>query len=166
MIKCNMKILAKIFKKEKPTVPAWWVGALLLLAVFGLVDSFYLLVKQFSHQDVVCNLYALNGCETVLNSEYAKLFGVNLSVWGFLYYLAVFVLALIFAATAKKRYFNLLFALSAFGFLFSVRLVYLQAAVLENMCFYCLLSALFSTLIFITNGVYYISGGGRDKSDL
>jgi len=150
-----MEFLKKIFQK-KEVIPLWWIIAILLFVFAGLIDTTYLSLKQLSGSSVVCNIYEVNSCSNVLTSEYSKLFGLPLSILGFGYYFSLFVFILIYSTGVNKKYFNILYAMSIFGFLFSVRLVYLQFFVIENLCFYCMLSALFSTMIFITNSVFFI----------
>ncbi|MDP2684540.1 MAG: vitamin K epoxide reductase family protein [bacterium] len=150
-----MEFIKKIFRK-KETIPLWWIIAIIFFVFAGLIDTAYLSTKQLAGSSIVCSIYEVNSCENVLTSEYSRLLGLPLSVWGFGYYMTIFVLALIYSASADRKFFKILFGLSIFGFLFSLRLVYLQFFVIENLCFYCMLSALFSTLIFITNSIYYL----------
>lgn len=157
-----MELLKKIFKK-KESIPLWWLIAIILFVFVGLIDTSYLSLKQLSGSAVVCNIYEVNSCNNVLTSEYSKLFGLPLSMWGFGYYMTLFVLILVYSASQSKKYFKILFGLSVFGFLFSVRLVYLQFFVIENLCYYCMLSALFSTMIFVTNAIYFGFNLRKDK---
>lgn len=157
-----MELLKKIFKK-KESIPLWWMLPIIILVFAGLLDTLYLSVKQIAGSSVVCNIYEVNSCENVLTSEYSKVFGLPLSIWGFGYYMTLFVLVLVYSANQSKKCFKILFGLSVFGFLFSVRLVYLQFFVIENLCYYCMLSALFSTMIFVTNAIYFGFNLRKDK---
>lgn len=150
-----MKFFKKIFSK-KETIPMWWIIAITFFIFAGLIDTSYLSLKQLSGSSVVCSIYEVDSCSNVLTSEYSKLFDIPLSIWGFGYYLTLFILILIYSASTDKKFFKALFGMSIFGFLFSLRLVYLQFFVIENICFYCMLSAMFSTMIFIINTVYFV----------
>lgn len=160
-----MNFLKKLFGK-KETIPLWWMLPVMIFLFLGIIDSSYLAVNQISGHEVVCNIYEVNTCENVLNSEYATLFGMHLSVWGFGYYITMFVLFLLYCASLDRNFFNKFFGISMFGFLFSVYLVYLQFFIIQNLCFYCLMSALFSTLIFITNSIHFIFDVKKNKSIL
>lgn len=149
-----MEFIKNLFNK-KQEVPLWWVIAIAFFVFAGMIDTTYLSIKQLSGSAVVCNIYELNSCSTVLSSQYSILFGLPLSMWGLGYYFSLFVFIVTYAASREKKFFKILFGLSIFGFLFSMRLVYLQIYVLENLCFYCMLSALFSTMILVINSVYF-----------
>lgn len=91
-------------------------------------------------------------CNEVVNSRYAKFFGISLEYLGFLYYAVIFLgyIALIAAPSLQETLLVPgLFLLSAFSFLFSLYLLFVQGAILKRWCIWCLLSATVSTLIFV-----------------
>ena len=96
---------------------------------------------------VPCSL--TNGCETVLSSQYAEIFGIPISLLGMLFYATVLILAVnIF--DGKIKFLNFLLVITLIAFAVSLGLVYLQFFVIEAICVYCLTSAGLSTLIFIS----------------
>ncbi|MDP3989274.1 MAG: vitamin K epoxide reductase family protein [bacterium] len=121
-----------------------------MAAVGGLGVSLYIFSTKRSHKQLVCPVGS--NCNVVVNSRYAKFLGVSLEYWGMLYY-----------ATIVTSYLTLLFAphvlsditvlgislLTTFAFFFSLYLLFVQAFLLRQWCIWCLLSALFSILIFI-----------------
>jgi len=118
-----------------------------ILGLIGLVDSSYLAFEHY--QGIIPPCTITKGCESVLTSSYAMLFGIPLVIFGIFFYLLVLSsLALNFYF--KKNgllYFHILLTLG--GFLFSLRLVYLQLFIIRSICLYCMVSAITSTLIFI-----------------
>ena len=88
------------------------------------------------------------GCETVLSSQYADIYGIPISLIGMLFYATALILAVnIYYGNTKA--FNFLLVISSIAFIVSIVLVYIQFFVIEAVCVYCLTSAGISTLIFI-----------------
>lgn len=91
-------------------------------------------------------------CNEVVNSKYAKFFGISLEYLGFLYY-AVILLGygalLLVPGLQEAALLPGLFLLSTFSFFFSLYLLFVQGVILKRWCVWCMLSAAFSTLIFV-----------------
>ncbi len=122
---------------------AW---AAVVFALIGLGDSVYLTVQHFTDEKVPCSI--INGCEQVLTSEYAEIFGIPTAAFGAIAYFLAFSLALLAAFGNRKTWF--FYGLLTFlMFLFTMWLVYLQAFVIEAFCQFCLLSALTTTVLFV-----------------
>jgi uncharacterized membrane protein len=77
-----------------------------------------------------------SGCETVQSSSYAEVAGMPIAVAGFAAWLAVLVSALARGVAAAAA--GALVAVT--GALVSVYLLYVQAAVLEAFCVWCVVS--------------------------
>ncbi|HUF03286.1 MAG TPA: vitamin K epoxide reductase family protein [Aridibacter sp.] len=105
----------------------------------GLADSAYLTAKHYSGNEVPCSL--ITGCEKVLTSSYAEIFGVPTALYGALAYFAAFSLALL-VFYGNQRLWNIFGALVSVMAVFTLWLIYLQAFVIEAFCQFCLLSAL------------------------
>lgn len=91
-------------------------------------------------------------CNTVVNSDYSKFFGIPVEVLGMAYYGFIFLsyFFFIFLPSMLPGFFTgLIVALSTLAFLFSVYLIYIQIFILRKGCSWCIVSALISTLIFI-----------------
>lgn len=126
----------------------WLVTALVVVAGIGFLDATYLTVEYYRGVPVACTI--LEGCVEVTGSTYADIGSVPIALFGSLYYLAVIVLAVIYLDAKALTVLKLIFWISLGGFLVSLGLVYLQIFVIEAICLYCMLSALTSTVIFIT----------------
>jgi len=125
-----------------------------LVALVGLGDSIYLTINHYTGEKVPCGL--TGGCEVVLSSQYAEIFGVPLAVFGALAYFVAFSLAIL-AAYGNRLMWKLFGIQTALMAAFSLYLIYLQAFVISNsqvpfverFCQFCLLSAATSVTLFI-----------------
>lgn len=132
--------------------------AFLFLSAVGFLDASYLAVLHYYGISAQCLL--VEGCDQVLSSPYASFGAVPLALWGVLYYAAVFVVSLLYLESSKIRYLFVVAHGTAIGFFASLALLYLQIFVIEALCFYCLVSALISTLLFLF-GIFVIYYKGR-----
>ncbi len=125
------------------------VRGMIILSLFGLGDSGYLTWKHFQETSPFC---PRGGCDLVLTSHYAEVWGIPLALIGALGYGSILALAL-FAHWAKepglRKALSGLLAFSTIGFLVSLFLVYLQLFVLKSICIWCMASALTMTTIFL-----------------
>jgi uncharacterized membrane protein len=118
-----------------------------LLALGGIAEATYLAALHFAGADVVCIASAT--CSQVLQSKYATIGRVPLSVLGGLAYFFVFSCAVL-AAFGYRRAHTFFAIAIGLMFLTTLWLLYLQAFVLHAYCDYCLLSA---ALIFFLAGI-------------
>ena len=91
-------------------------------------------------------------CEAVTTSHHNKFFGVPLEIGGIIYYLTIGIYAISslfisFALEIKAVIYLLTFS----AFLFSLYLTFIQAFKIRKWCFWCVGSALASTIIFIAS---------------
>lgn len=109
-----------------------------IFALIGLADSIYLVFHHYTSQPVPCSI--VEGCEKVLTSKYATFWGIPIALLGSLAYLLVFFWAFLtfFGRTIFWYFFIFQTILMA---TYSAWLVYLQWAVIESFCQFCLLSA-------------------------
>lgn len=132
---------------EKPgRLSAAFPIAACVVAFAGLADAAYLTAEHYTGGEVPCSI--ISGCEQVLTSSYAEMFGVPTAMFGAMAYFAAFSLALL----AYYRYrgaWNLFGFLTVFMSLFTLWLVYLQAFVIGAFCQFCLLSALTTLILLI-----------------
>jgi uncharacterized membrane protein len=137
-------------------------------AAVGIADTGYLTSVKLAGNGVACSS---ESCNQVLSSPYANVFGLPLTLFGLLAYLAVGVLAiapLVIPATNNKKFQNQLQDLSWLGLfligtamaVFSGYLMYLLAFVIQAACPYCIVSAICSLAIF---GLTLV---GREWDDL
>jgi uncharacterized membrane protein len=110
-----------------------------LLALIGLVIASYILYKRKSKKKMSCPLHGK--CESVTQSKWGKVLGFHNDFLGVLYYCFVIVLGLL-----SFRY--VLISVTGLGLMFSLYLFYVQSRILREYCFYCLISALVTLLMF------------------
>lgn len=120
---------------------------MLIFSLAGFLDSVYLTLKHYQGTAPVCSL--IRGCDLVTTSQYAVIANLPISLIGAVYYLTIFIFALIYLEAGKIRALWVAGFLTPLGFFVSIFLVYLQLFVIKAICLYCLLSALTSTLLFI-----------------
>lgn len=112
-------------------------GAVLALAGAGIAS--YLTTVHYAGQPIVCS--GIGDCELVNQSKYASLAGVPVALLGGLAYASL--LALIAAAWLRRwaAPLALAWAVALAGFAFSMYLTYIELAVLDAICVYCVASA-------------------------
>jgi len=133
--------------KPLPVIPKSLVLIFLLLALLGFLDAAYLTIGHYQNTEVYCPI--TGQCETVLNSRYAAIGGVPVALLGAVYYLALLILTLIYLDSGRINALRLAIALTWAGFTASLVFVWLQLFVINAICFYCMVSATTSTLLFI-----------------
>lgn len=123
----------------------------IVLSVLGIADAGYLAYKHTRKQPLICPIG--DNCSVVTESRWSHLFGVRTEVLGLFYYSALLIVILgVFTIPALNgRLITLLPWVTGTGLIFSFFLVSLQAFVIKKYCFYCLLSALISFLLFLTS---------------
>jgi uncharacterized membrane protein len=129
--------------------------AAMIVSVVGIVDAVYLTAHHYSREPVPCDL--VSGCETVLTSSYAEIGGVPLAAFGLAAYFAAFCLAVL-AAYGNTRAWTLFGIHTAVMAAVSVWLIYVQAAVLNAFCQFCLLSAATTFTLFALFIVSVVKG--------
>jgi len=103
------------------------------LSLVGAGIAAYLVFVRYTGGTLACTT---GGCETVQSSEYAKVLGVPVAVIGLAGYLLILASALVpgeVGAAAGA-------ALALAGISFSVYLVYVQVALIDAICQWCIAS--------------------------
>jgi uncharacterized membrane protein len=113
-------------------------AAAAIVALAGLADSIYLTVHHYTAEPVPCSV--ITGCEQVLTSSYAEMFGIPTAAFGVAAYLTAFALASL-AAFGNRQMWTLFGAVVVVMAIFTGWLIYLQAVVIEAFCQFCLISA-------------------------
>lgn len=119
----------------------------LALGLVGLADALWLTVEHYRGGIIPCNI--VRGCQAVTTSRFATIGPVPVALLGTVYYTMMLILAALAVDRVRPENIRQLFRLSIVGFAFSLYLVSLQAFVIKAFCFYCLISATSSTLIFV-----------------
>jgi len=144
-------VLSVILRGYPPRIRAryWPTWAVPFLVVVGVGVAAYLSFIEVTHAEAVCG--PVGDCNTVNQSEYARLFGLlPVGVLGLLGYLLIFTLwALGHRGPVGVRglaHLSLWGAALA-GTLFSIYLTFLEPFVIGATCAWCLTSALVMTLL-------------------
>lgn len=127
----------------------WLNKALLVLVVIGLLVSIYMTIYKFSNNDAMC--VGSGDCKTVNASRYSEIYGVPVALVGVGGYAAILAM-LVFEKRnefLRKNATMILFGFAMLGFMFTLYLIYVEAAILKAYCPFCLASQATMTLIFI-----------------
>ena len=124
--------------------------AQLLLVLIGLVVAGYLSYLKIEDAPAVCVESGPFNCNVVLNSQYSELAGVPIAYLGFAVYLTIGAFLLLENRVAFLRAWGRLitFGLGLFAWLFSMWLVYVQFALLQALCPWCLSHETNFTILF------------------
>jgi uncharacterized membrane protein len=114
----------------------WHPGLLLaILDLIGLLIALYLSVTALSGGLPVCG--PLKGCEEVALSEYSRVAGIPVAVFGVGLSLTLLVLALAWWRNERVNLFRAHYALSLAGVVFEGYFTYLELFVIEAVCVWC-----------------------------
>lgn len=127
----------------------WLYRISIALAVLGLLISVYMTIYKLTENNSMC--LGSGDCATVNASVYSEINGVPVAVIGVGGYLAILVLLLMENRNSflKKNGTMVIFGLALFGFLFSVYLIYVEAALIRAYCPFCIASQVTMTILFI-----------------
>lgn len=129
---------------------AWQVWAVPLLSLVGFVVAGYLAYVETTGAPAVCG--PVGDCNTVQQSEYARLFGfLPIGILGLLGYVAILAAWLVGRLNRQpySAYADLvLLGMAAFGLAFSIYLTFLEPFVIGATCAWCLTSAILMTALF------------------
>jgi uncharacterized membrane protein len=125
------------------------------VAAFGVGVATYIAIADAGGGAPAC-LAGGSGCETVAESQYADLAGINVAVFGIIGYLLLLGTSLLRGDGARLGG----FALSLTGFGFSVYLTYLELFVIDAVCQWCVISAILMTILFGLNAIRMLRFAG------
>jgi uncharacterized membrane protein len=134
----------------------WARVAMAVLATVGFIDTGAITLKRWGLLGSLSCPGGAEGCDKVLNSAWGSLFGQPLSLFGWMAYAAVLVLAVLplvlrgdsRAALAQRSWWGLLL-LSTGMAVFSLLLMGLMVVKIQAFCFFCVLSASLSLGLFV-----------------
>jgi uncharacterized membrane protein/glutaredoxin len=155
-------------RSSTPWIHRWSRLLMAGIALLGAIGTAYLTVVKLTGGSAAC---PTTGCEQVLNSRYATVFGLPLTIFGFLGYASIIALAtgplLINTETQKKlrvqaeaMTWPLLFMGATAMAIFSSYLMFVLATDLKVACVYCIVSAIFTFSLFVLSVI------GRDWDDV
>lgn len=117
------------------------------LATVGLAISLYIWRKQVTGAPLLC---LTRDCHRVINSPYARLFGVPNGALGALMFAALAVLALaIQGKFLLPGLWVIALIMTGAGLVLAAYLTYVQFFILRGLCSWCLLSATLTVAIFV-----------------
>jgi uncharacterized membrane protein len=128
------------------------VAVWLSLSLIGFLDAAYLAILHYRGMFLDCG--PLMDCDVVMTSPFAVIGGIPLALLGALYYLAILLLTVAYYDRKQTFILRIIANLTILGFLTSLVLLYLQAVVIRALCFYCILSALSATGLFVSAMIY------------
>jgi uncharacterized membrane protein len=119
-----------------------------VLAFLGVIDSIYLSWVKLTGSYVTCG--PIGNCEAVNSSRYAEIAGIPIALIGIFGYLAIMaVVALEVRLPSLKEGLRLaLFGFTLAGTIYSAYLTYVEVAILNAICPYCVVSAILMVLLF------------------
>lgn len=131
--------------KRKAT---WWIFT--ITSVIGILNGLYLTLLKLTNNKNLC-IQGVGDCWSVNTSIYSQIFGIPVALLGTLAFLT---LLLIFLFETKMGFLIdyskfILFGISLVGVLYSAYLTYLEIAVIEAICPFCILSAISMFVLFI-----------------
>lgn len=127
------------------------------IAVVGACGTAYLTLVKLAGDEAVC---PTEGCDLVLNSAYATVFGLPLALFGFLAYVTMGIAAVAplllnsdtqkeFRTQLEKWTWLYLFIGGTAMTIFSSYLMYILVTQIQGTCIYCLTSAVLSLSLFV-----------------
>jgi uncharacterized membrane protein len=128
-----------------------------VLALTGIGVATYIVIADSGGGAPKC-LAGGTGCETVANSHYAHLAGINVAVFGIFGYVLLLLAALV--PGDPGRFGGFLTALIGFGY--SAYLTYLELFVIDAICQWCVGSAVLMTLSLAVAAARALAYTGRD----
>ena len=108
---------------------------LAVLDVLGLVIACYLSVVELGDGVPYCG--PLHGCETVAQSEYARIGGVPVAVYGVALSLILLTLAIAWIRTDRPGLLDAHYGLSLIGVIFEIYFLSVQVFIIHAVCIWC-----------------------------
>ena len=127
----------------------WLYRASIALVIIGIAVSIYMTIYKISGNDGMC--LGSGDCSTVNASRFSEVNGIPVAVFGIVGYAAILFVHIFETRNAffKKNGTLLIFGMALTGFLFTLWLVYVELALLNAICPFCVTSQAAMTIIFI-----------------
>jgi len=127
-----------------------------VVAALGIGVATYITIADSGGGAPVC-VAGGGGCETVAESTYSHVFGVNIAVFGIGGYVLLLAASLLRGDLARMTGFGV----SLVGFGYSVYLTYLEVFKIEAICQWCVTSATLMTILFCVNAIRMVGYVGK-----
>jgi uncharacterized membrane protein len=127
----------------------WLYRVSIALTIIGLAVSIYMTIYKLTDNQSMC--IGNGGCSKVNSSVYAEVYGIPVAVLGIIGYAALMVMLLVENRNSflRSNATMIIFGMALIGFLFTLYLIYVEAALIHALCPFCLTSQIAMTLIFI-----------------
>jgi uncharacterized membrane protein len=127
----------------------------LVLIALGLVVTIYLSYVKLTNVPMACVAGGAFNCETVQNSAYSRLFNIPIAWLGLATYIILGLMLVLENRVAFLQDYGivLVFGIALFAFLYSMFLVYVQVALLQALCPWCLAHETIMTVFFIVASI-------------
>lgn len=140
-----MTRLNKLFKM-KLTLNKIYI-ALSTLSFLGFVDSAFLTILDYKHIIPPCTI--THGCEKVLSSSFATIFGIDMAAYGIAYFtISIYLNVLMFHHRHNVLIRRIYLFFNSSGVVAAIILLFLQFIIIKALCQYCMLVELILFLIF------------------
>lgn len=129
------------------------LASFITLGIGGIITTGYLLWQHYNQQNapLICPLN--HDCSKVTESSWSRILYVRNDVAGMIFYVLVLGAAMIqlVSPTFFPQLSLIIILGTGAGLLFSLFLLYVQLKIIKDYCFYCLISALLTALLFINS---------------
>ena len=134
----------------------WLYRISVVLVLIGLAVSIYMTIYKLTSNNAMC--LGSGDCSTVNASRYAEVYGIPVATIGIAGYFAIL---LAHWYERRDKFFEkngpmLIFGMALTGFLFTLYLIYVEFALLNAICPFCLTSQISMTIIFIISVIRLI----------
>jgi uncharacterized membrane protein len=133
-------------------------GIATFLASFGVGVATYIAIADSGSGSPVC-IAGGHGCQTVAESAYSHLLGVNVAIFGIVGYVLLLACALLRGDGPRMAG----FAIALVGFGFSLYLTYLELFTIDAICQWCVASAVLMTLLFVVSSIRMLAYVGKPR---
>ena len=168
----STRLSQRLSSSRRRSDPArrWARVAMAVLATIGAIDTGAITLKRWGLLGPLSCPGGAEGCDKVLNSAWGSIFGQPLSLFGWLAYGAVLLLAVLplvlrgdsRAALAQRSWWALLL-LSTGMAVFSLLLMGVMVLKIQAFCFFCVLSATLSLSLLV---ISLVGGEWEDRGQL
>lgn len=133
------------------SAPRPWITP--ILAVAGLLVAGYLTLVHYQHGALVCGL---GDCALVQSSSYAELMGLPVAILGMGMYATILVLSILRNQAPERDDLltTILFMGALAGLIYALYLTYVEIWVIDAICQWCVISALITTAIFVSEAIH------------
>ena len=129
------------------------IASFMALSFGGILTAGYLVWQHYNrnNKDLVCPLD--HDCSKVTESEWSHVFYFRNETLGLLFYISMLIAVSVafFIPSTSSFLFLLIKIATGTGFLFSLFLIGVQLYKIKDYCFYCLISAILSSFLFLNS---------------